>query len=301
VPELEWVCRKTEAIARYKVFAEIVTTEHQSINWLLEQLQYLQDLLTILIGEPIQKLQLVGQLDRSDTNSDTSQVIHVFHSVPAPKPLKKIVPESMISAYALGDNLSHVISAWFRAELFELWTVLRDIYFGGVVYNDTGASRFRLLALTQALESYHRLKFGGEYLSKEDYEPTREEICKAIPKTLTPPHRDSLKNRVKYGYQYSLSKRFGLLLDLLDESQQKTLGIRKSDKVYIKRIIASRNYYTHYDPEDAPSAFEGRELEQINVRLTHMFIVLLLKEEMKIPQDLIAKLLSYRKGLGRLW
>jgi len=304
VPYAKGSVSQTEATLKYEQFAEIVANTSQPIDWLLEKLQHVQDLLALLVGEPVRKLNLVARLDSSESVSgESEQNIHIFHSVPTPRLTKSIHPATILSAPRLGENLPHIINSWFRPEVFELWDVISDVYFG-VLYEAIKVPRFQFLALTQVLESYHRRKLGGDYLSTEDYEPIKKALIQAIPNTVEKGHKETLKSRIHYGYQYSQRKRFSELLELLPDGIQRVLGIATEDpkyrKEYLKRLFATRNYFTHYDPNDKSPIFNDQELQQANSRLAHMIVTLILKEELGLPESLIQGFMEYRRDLGHL-
>jgi hypothetical protein len=289
LPEVHTSLQWYQANLIYRTVVAIVADEAQPIAWLYDHLQHMQDLLSLLIGAAIQKLELVVRLDKSETEANIGQQINIFHSVPKLTPPKFTPSESMLSAAVLGDKIPSIVDAWFQPQVLEFWEVLRDLYFGAR-FHDTN-NRFRFLALTQVLESYHRRKYGGEYLSEKEYKPIKNALIKAIPDTVQPDHQDSLKSRIKYGYQYSLRKRMELLFELLGEHLLRLLGLRTGvkthDELYLKKIVATRNYLTHYDPEDRKFAFKAQELDEVIIRLALMITALLLKVELAIPESQI--------------
>lgn len=290
----------SEATIRYRVINEISANEKQPLEWLVHQLQHVQDLLALLTGQQIRKLELVAKLNKSETDSGLGQMIHIFHSVPMPSPERRGGLHSMLSATDLDQDLPNIVKAWFEPEVYELWEVQRDIYFG-VLYEAIGVPRFRFLALTQALESYHRKKSGGEYVSKEDFAPIKQALINAIPYSVKRDHRDSLKSRINYGYQYSQRKRFEELLAEIGGKFQKLIGIEEADSNYIARIFATRNFYTHYDTDDRSLIFNERELDQAIRRLAHLVLVLILNKELGLSEQKTEKLLTKRKDHGQLW
>jgi len=150
---------------------------------------------------------------------------------------------------------------------------------------------FHFLSLMQALESFHRATKGGKYLSDKSWKPYKEKLVNEIPVELDSGHRESLKNRIKYGNEYSLKKRLGELLRTLDE---KTLSVLSpSTKYFTGVIVDTRNYLTHYDDELKNSSLKDADLYWANQRL-RIFITILLLKEIGIEENVILE--SMRKN-----
>jgi hypothetical protein len=57
----------------------------------------------------------------------------------------------------------------------------------------------QFLVLTQGLEAISRATMTSEYMTDADYNQVRQALYTAIPATVDPSHRASLRNRIKYG------------------------------------------------------------------------------------------------------
>src|SRR5690606_13894137 len=80
-------------------------------------------------------------------------------------------------------------------------------------------------------------------------------VTQAIPKGLASDHRDSLKNRIKFGYQYSLRKRIKLILtEVLNPYKDIVIRIVGDYSEFNKKLVDTRNYLTHYtsEPDQLP-------------------------------------------------
>lgn len=128
----------------------------------------------------------------------------------------------------------------------------------------------------QALESFHRVKMGGKYLSNEAWQPYRTALAEKISSELDADHKESLKSRIKYGNEFSLRKRVGELLETLDEKVSSSLS--PTDKYFTADLVDTRNYLTHYDDELKGVALKNADLYWVNQRLRVLITILLLKE-----------------------
>lgn len=90
-------------------------------------------------------------------------------------------------------------------------------------------AHMQLLSLMQALEGLHRALFPGFYMDPTQYDLIRNELTDAIPKSVSPDHRASLENRLRYGNEISLAKRLAQLAELLPlELRTRVLGEENS-------------------------------------------------------------------------
>ena len=138
---------------------------------------------------------------------------------------------------------------------------------------------FRWLMLTQAIESFHRKTIGGSYMETETYlETVAREIKGSIPSNLPRDHRESLKSKIDFGYEYSMNRRLKDFLSalpngLVDRLLQKLGGIER--KVFTNRVKETRNYYTHYD--QAMDKLSDSEQDEYSVVLKQLMLAHLMK------------------------
>ena len=87
-----------------------------------------------------------------------------------------------------------------------------ELYFG-LFYLPSMYIGLEFLILTQVLEAYHRRMYAGEYMDTETYkEAVYPLLIKAIPSDLHKDHKESLKSRMQYGYDFSLRKRLNQIV-----------------------------------------------------------------------------------------
>jgi len=140
------------------------------------------------------------------------------------------------------------------------------------------------LSLTQAIETYHRRKYGGKYQSDEVYlHDLYKRFLDVIPPNLDKSFRRSLEEgKLKYANEYSLRKRLkgiiseirsNLPIGFLAEKNKKRLDI------FIEKVHKTRNYLTHYTDElQAEAVCDTIELYKIAQRLRVLLEICLLVE-----------------------
>lgn len=106
----------------------------------------------------------------------------------------------------------------------------------------------QFLDLVYGLESFHRKIEGNSYMPKVEYaENVLPSLIQALPPDLKSSHRDSLKSRLSYGYEFSLRKRISDLIDLLPPQELNILGIGKpkEKREFVNKIVDLRNDLVH--------------------------------------------------------
>lgn len=181
-----------------------------------------------------------------------------------------------------------VMARWFERENFV--KALSGLYFN-VLYSPSRLFESELLLLTQALERYHRLRFGGRYVTEAEYDTTRRALVGAIPQTLEADFREALKSRIKYGAEFSLRKRLKNLIAHLPDA------VRQLIALHIPAVVDSRNYYTHYDPTLKPGAAAGGDLQILIGKLSAL-VVALIYFEIDFPQKWVPVALRRSKFFG---
>lgn len=181
---------------------------------------------------------------------------------------------------------------WFdKAEL------LKPVYglFFGTLYKPSMYLEVQFLSLIQAVESYHRRRFGGKYLSDEDYKEVCDTLVNAIPDSVEGGFKDSLKSRIRYGNEFSLRTRLRRLFDS-DEYQEILSEFAENKNAFIGEVVDTRNYLTHYEGKE--KAAIGEELDPFIQKLKILLEICLLTE-LGFSSEEIKKLFSRNKRYQR--
>lgn len=143
------------------------------------------------------------------------------------------------------------------------------------VLSGSAPIEFKVLAIAQALEGFHRRAFPNEskYVDDETFNTVREALAGAIPASVTGAFRQALKKRLVHGNESSLRKRVKHLIDLAPEAMKPAFG--KKPRRWADTFVDLRNNLTHlpedYDGNTPPSAFNellrGALLLQAHVML----------------------------------
>ena len=203
---------------------------------------------------------------------------------------RRISPWPMLFTFKdVKEDLLKYLSNWIiKAEklkaTYELY--FREQYSKVVVLDS------EFLNLAQALEAYHRNVYGGEYLTKEEYEPIKTAIICAIPKCVDKSHRDALEGLLKYGNQYSLRTRLKIVFsEVLSKQSDDLKKLVGNPTYFIHRLVETRNYFTHRDGEPNTAVLNDDELYQFT-RKMRMLLQICFLREMEFPPNEITRLLN---------
>ena len=239
----------------YETRLEIISLQKERpFEEYLVLIQRLQNFLSLAMGKPVVPLSIIGALNRetiSDGDADLYysdiEVFPMLGRYGAPEAEPRYSFQMLFTLSAIEKKMEKYLKNWW--EKYDVFEPVINLYFA-VLYNPHMYLENQFLALTQALETYHRRTMGGKYQTKEEFlEEVYPLIESAIPKALDRDYRESIKGRLKYLNEYSLRKR---LVEILNSVKQEVplpfVLNSKQRKQFVSKIVDIRNYWTHYPP-----------------------------------------------------
>lgn len=174
-----------------------------------------------------------------------------FHAVPAikaPAPKSEPIHTDLLFHSGQVKDVQDAFTRWIGQ--MERSRPVRGLYNSAVYGSNVLEGRF--LAYTQAVEAQHRRFRGGAQMDPEKYQHEVLPILgDAIPDGLENSFRQSLKTRLKYGYDYSLRKRLQLLIA---EHEMALRNVVPNAGDLRHEIVDLRNWLTHLPPEKGAEA-----------------------------------------------
>jgi hypothetical protein len=254
-----------ELVLKQPVEVVIEVKEPRPYEWHHDRLRNLRALLGLLVGEAVMPTRFRG------VTADRRPVT-VFFSVTGDPSARSVHPAEMIFPYPrIADGFPEIAERWFALQAH--LSVVVSLFFG-TLYARGLPREFRFLALTQALETYHRRRHPGLYVTEAEYEPVRAALTDAIPAGIESSLRQALTKRLEYGNEFALRRR---LTDLLASLAGSSDAVTDDPKVFVEAVVDERNYLTHYPPgEDEPMS--ALECIHTSVRLRAFLTLLLLAE-----------------------
>ena len=256
---------------------EIVYDEKQDIDVILKHIRIITGFITLLTFEQSYPLS-ISFYDEDYNDIHNPQLGHLFgldcyiKRYPYSENYRKRSSNELLVPFtSITDRLGSVLSRWIELE--------KEIT--PVVYLLLGAFRDKrnfnvndFMDIVRALESFHRMTFPEE---KKFSDEIFKEILGNIKKSLeVPEQREWIMSRVRFANEISLKQRLeGLVKKYLNNSFEKDI---ESHSKFIKRIVDTRNYYTHFDANSGNPILDGQELYDNYKVLIKILISCILKE-----------------------
>ncbi|WP_163583417.1 HEPN domain-containing protein [Gracilibacillus saliphilus] len=269
----------------FKSGIKVKPTVHKNLEWFIENNDVIKKLLNLFIGHPInyENITFYGEKE-IQTNSRKKYLL--FLPQKDIKIKKKIsIHDFVINYKDIEDSLENIFNLWFEKQA-KLQTVF-NLYFSEFykdMYLETS-----FLDTVQTLEIYHRKLFDSKYVEDEVYETHSNKIAEFINESI---HDEELEERfinlLRYGNQYSLSKRIKEIFNnFSDETKKYLFGTGKKRKSFIKKLVDTRNYLTHYELGEKQHVIFEPEKKYYAIQRLRVIITIILFREIGLDESTI--------------
>ena len=190
------------------------------------------------------------------------------------------------------NNIKKIFNNWFKN--YKSLNGVYDLYFSTIDSNLSSETLF--LTYCQILESYHRKRYLGEYVSKEKFEEFKgkftlcatkmEGLNEIVSKENKSQFLNKILNSIQYSYEFTLKDRLKeifnefegceLFINIINKfTDEETID--KGIKTYCDIIKDGRNYYTHYG-EEPKHLLKGIKFLELKDSLNLIVQMIFLKE-----------------------
>ena len=301
-----------------------------SLDEVHELTRGLQNFLSLLMyDEPIYPLVINGALTVTvDGDRARTAIARLLYEPIGTKKTSDRLGNILFSLKDVEDVWEDALREMIMAEEDKLKLVFNQFF--AEHYSPSPFVEDRFMATMRTIEAFHRRTCTKDfYMEKTEYQT---ELLGKLLKPVTGAHldssfNDSLKNRLEYGYQYSLRKRLNELLDspngeefltlfvASDEEkenlkmemqaleteieqkkeQKRQQWIKKQRETFVETTVKTRNWYTHFDVDDKLRAMtDAPELEFLNRKL-RLFTAALLLGYVHVPLDKVRSKFQHSK------
>jgi len=279
-----------------RTYIRIEPSEEKSLDEYWNTIYHIRNFLTLGVAKPVYPLVIKGETEVNKEMIDGTiyyPPVEVFYRVPdIPRLPETLLPHYMLFTFGdISNRFEFFLRNWFN-KVSTLEPVY-DLYFG-TLYNPHMYIEHQFLSLTQAVESFHRRTSKGKYLKDNEYKKVYDALVNAIPDGVRSDLKDRLKTYLKYGNEFSLRKRLEEIFDKYQEVLNKFIENRDA---FIKKVVNTRNYQTHYDKALKKYSVSKEELPLVIEKLRILLQICLLTELGFSPEEikaLFAKNWRYR-------
>jgi len=271
-PTVTYLVQK-EASMKQRTWITIESSQERCLDEYLDIIHRLQDFLTLAISEPVYPLELEGETESSKMELDGHtiyepvKVCYRQSTVPA-KEAGPLQLDMLFNFKDFFDRFSSLISRWFSS--FEELQSAMDLYFGSL-YNPRTYLEHKFLSIVQALESYHRLKVRRNELPEQEHNNRLKNVMDAVQMQ----YKEWLEEKLRYSNELTLRTRLKELLNAYPE----IVSSAADDKhEFVTKVVDTRNYLIHHDPESKSKAVDGERLSILARRLRALLEACLMTE-----------------------
>lgn len=260
--------------AEQSTVMEINLSEPLGFEDLYHQVIYpLQDFLTFATGESNRVMDLrASTSDGSAEQEIQPQMIQILYRQVSKKGKreKRLDLDEMLFAMIQVPEvgLSQLLTRWLatHSEVKPALGAFFGNYYSPPVYIE---DKFK--NVVSALESYHRKNLRREVIPGAEY----EQLVKSILENVPSDYKSFLAMKLKYANEQILADRIRSLMDIAAEG---SLIISGNNDEFIKSVVQTRNYFTHYDETLREKALSGYELVIATRILSYVMQIVLLFE-----------------------
>lgn len=273
-----WRIVQTEASIKQKTYIVIESKSETPITEYDNIIVKFRNFLSFGVGEPVSPLTVTGQSEeyvsffKDKKYYDNIEIY--YNRIRVIGKHKTLIPPEMFFTFKdISQSFEKNIKLWFIRS--EILSPVFDLYFSNI-YTQKMYDETRFLNVAQAIESYHRRM---ETTKKLDIEPKEHEkrlmkiICFAPIE-----YQDWLLAKLKYSNEVSLSQRLKEILTHHEKIAEIYIGDKKEQKKFIRSIVDTRNFLTHFDKKIEAKRVKGFDLLILIERIKIIIKTCLLEE-----------------------
>lgn len=210
--------------------------------------------------------EIVREISKEKTVPVTMKLY--YPSLPFSDNVPKIDKHKMLFRFAdISGNAEHVFNQWLST-----YSIIRPslgLYFSAV----SGDHKYldgKFLALAQGLETYHRRTSNETLKDEAEFRAMIASILWSCPKQ----NRRWLRGRLYHGNEINLGQRIKRII----EPYKSYIGSSKQRNKFIRGVVNTRNYLTHYSEELEKDSLKGSELWSLCQKMEAVFQLHLLQQ-----------------------
>lgn len=264
---------RTEPNIRSRAWFSIEPIEGIHITRFHPIIQHLCNFIHLGVGEPISLLSLEGRNYNIDPNH---KVIILYNKFDIESKDNFVINPLMTFTYrSISDSPEVYFQNWLN--FIENNAPTHDLFFG-TFDNPFLHPIQEFLNYAQAIESYHSRIYDNDVIP--------EDIFRAILNIITDKindyfeenqnkYRNHLNSKTRYWNRKTLRNR---IKEILEDENEILAQIVDDQDLFIRQVVNSRNFYTHYDPDLEGRAVPLNDLPLLSQSLKLFLLALILSQ-----------------------
>jgi hypothetical protein len=245
----------TEFKITQKAYFELISIEEKELDEFISIAYKITTFLSFAIDRVVCLEWVIATSNKIIQNVGEDETIPVcvkiyYQNFPSSKDNSSIDWHKMLFLHGeIEHNADKVINNWIDA--YDRIDPALNLYFSTKV----GAQKYlegKFLALVQGLETYHRRTSTDKLMDEKKFKELVEKIVSKCPVE----NKEWLEGRLRHGNEINLRKR----IESIVKPFKDIIGNAKERSKIITRIVATRNYLTHYDESSKLEAADGQDL-----------------------------------------
>lgn len=281
---------------------KLTANTSKDFEWYTDKMFSLQKLLTLLSGHSIytKNVSFKGieesEMFYGKERKRQKEYKWFYDQIDEVKIKEKISPYDFTIQYPeISELFPVIINNWFEKE--SNLDVVYDLYTNEFYKITHLTSTF--LNFMQAIEVYHRRSYEGKIIEEEEYDAFKSKMMQFIENEAPEQLKPKFVGSLRYGNERSLNYRLkDLAKSLKPETKLLIFNSKKSFPYYFfKQLIDTRNYLTHYDPENKDII--KTEDRYYAIQILKAFVTILLFKEIGMDEEFILSKLQSDHNLVR--
>ncbi|MBD7971105.1 ApeA N-terminal domain 1-containing protein [Paenibacillus gallinarum] len=252
-------------------------------DFLIKYMSIFQNFLTLAMGHPTFPQEIAGILmnDELEQGADSLRTVPVSFKMDDAASQRDSLRaiEMTLPLSSIKEDINDLLREWFKKS--EQLNPIYNLFFS-TLYNKNLYKENKFLNMVQALESYHRRRYGkGEFMEPQRFQLLKKELYKVLEQELSLEEVIEMKQKFSHMNEMPLRQR----LQILVEKHRRLIEpLFEFDEKMIGDVVITRNYLTHWDERYEKKAIYGRELAFLTEKITHILEICLL-DELGLSED----------------
>lgn len=276
----------------------IAPASPQSLDWHFARATRLQELAALCAGYylPLLSLELRGPEEELGGGGSRPSEVHVYARMQHPEGDKWRKHDApIVSGPELVAFNPSALKAWF--DQYELFGPAIAMFFT-ITGQRQMFTNIRFILAIQALEVFHRRTSEETVMHEADFPGFHDELVKSIPASAPVRMKERLERSYQFVNELSLNQRLKAIIKDVTEA----FGTKPPafNKAFLKKLVDTRNYYTHFSTELEAAKLDGAGMYWASRRIILLLTVLFLMRLGVAAKD-IGPLLKRHREFAQLW